>query len=306
MIYQQGTASVTLNSQQVTGSGTKWKKKVKPGHLFTTGNGVHYQVAQVTSDTELYLVEEYGGSTQSGIAYYVYSDFTEYFSLPYPTQSDVWKLSVMRRAVQTLDRSLATLSDRILDLEYPGVHPEDMLVTPAIDVFSLSQDQGLAVSDPVSTPVIDVVYIQQSQPGGLLVQDASVVPTIDTVIIQVAGAINLTVADATVTPEIDPVTFAALVLADASHITADSNTVLADGSGGPAEPSVFFVLDQLVTPQIDTVSINQSSGVTLTVDDPVTTPLIDPVDISGGIVTADSGSVTADASNVTADGLLAA
>src|SRR5210317_710099 len=136
MIYQQGTASVTNGSQQVTGSGTKWLKKVKKGHLFTTGDGVHYQVARVASDTELYLASEFGGSTQSGIAYYIYSDFTEYYSLPYPDQSDVWKLSVWRRAMMQLDKKLEALNQRVIDVEYPGVNPLDITLSPLIDAVS--------------------------------------------------------------------------------------------------------------------------------------------------------------------------
>jgi len=305
MIYQQGTASVTNGSQQVTGSGTKWLKKVSKGHLFTTGDGVHYQVARVASDTELYLASDFGGSTQSGIAYYIYSDFTEYYSLPYPDQSDVWKLSVWRRAMMQLDKKLEALNQRVIDVEYPGVNPLDITLPSSIDAISLSQNQGLSVTDPVVTPSIDVTYIQQSQPGGLLVDDATVTPSTDTVVIQVAGAIYLLPEDATATPEITSVTFADLVTADSTE-TADSSTILADGSGGPAAPDVFIVLDQLVTPVIDSVSIQQQSGITLVMSDATVSPSIDVVDLSGGIVTADSDSVTADANTTTADGLLAA
>jgi hypothetical protein len=306
MIYNRGTASVTNGSQSVTGTNTKWLKKVKPGHLFTIGDGTYYQVANIASDTQLYLVTPYGGSTQSDISYSVFSDFTEYFSIPYPVQEDVWKLSILRRAVHSIDRYMEDLNDRILDLEYPGMHPADMLVTPSIDAFSILQNQGLNPVDATVTPEISTVYINQQQPGGLLVADATVIPTIDEPTISIGGQLTMTVEDIEVTTLIDPVILNVLIVTADSTDTADAAAITADGRDSSPVEGQFFVLSQTVTPIIDTVVIQQSGGLTLTPQDATVQPIITTVDLSGGMVTADSDSVTADASNVTADGLLAA
>lgn len=66
-----GTVTLTSGSKKVTGSGTAWNtgtNKVTKGCAFIYNN-IDYEVDYVNSDTELYLVDTYGGTTGSGLSY---------------------------------------------------------------------------------------------------------------------------------------------------------------------------------------------------------------------------------------------
>ncbi len=61
-----GTIEVTFGSVTVTGSGTDFLDKLSPDDALSI-NGVEYTIADVVSDTELTLSEEYAIGTQSGL-----------------------------------------------------------------------------------------------------------------------------------------------------------------------------------------------------------------------------------------------
>ena len=66
-----GTVTLTNGSKKVTGSGTAWNtgtNKVTKGCAFIYNN-IAYEVDYINSDTELYLVDTYGGTTTSGASY---------------------------------------------------------------------------------------------------------------------------------------------------------------------------------------------------------------------------------------------
>lgn len=75
--YRTGTVAVTSGSKTVTGSGTLWAVTVSPGDEFTICDanalptGGRYEVDTVNSNTSITLVQNYQGSTASGLAYAV-------------------------------------------------------------------------------------------------------------------------------------------------------------------------------------------------------------------------------------------
>jgi hypothetical protein len=207
MIYTKGTAAVTQNSQTVTGTGTRWSKRIHAGDVFQLeAGGSLYLVAEVSSDTSLLLAAKYAETTDAAADYTIVSDFSRYFSVPYPRNQDIEKASVLKRSTRRIDVLLDGLNDRIFNVEYP----------PG------------SVVDIVSTPGIDTVYIALA-PGDIVVDPATSTPEIDTVFI-VPPSSSLVVEDLDSTPDIDPVyAGAALVTADAFDVKASANLVTADG-----------------------------------------------------------------------------
>lgn len=80
---RDGTVAVTNGNKKVTGTGTTFadtKNGVAKGHLFciTSGTSVDfYEVDYVVSNTELYLVQAYRGTTATGKAYEVITTFSD-------------------------------------------------------------------------------------------------------------------------------------------------------------------------------------------------------------------------------------
>ncbi|MFQ2093023.1 LamG-like jellyroll fold domain-containing protein [Aeromonas taiwanensis] len=80
---RDGTVAVTNGNKKVTGTGTTFadtKSGVAKGHLFciTSGTSVDfYEVDYVVSNTELYLVQAYRGTTATGKAYEVITTFSD-------------------------------------------------------------------------------------------------------------------------------------------------------------------------------------------------------------------------------------
>jgi len=197
MIYSKGTAAVTLNSQTVTGTGTRWAKRIHAGDVFQLEvGGPLYLIAEVSSDTSLILAAEYAGSTDATADYTIVSDFSRYFSVPYPRNQDIEKASVMRRSTTRVDTLLGQLSDRIFNVEYP----------PG------------SVVDIVATPSVDTVYIGQGSGGALVTADSTV--TADS---------NLVLADGFTLG--DPL--GSTITADSSTVRASSAVVTADGFNTP-------------------------------------------------------------------------
>lgn len=69
ILYTTGTVAVTNGSATVTGTGTAWASRARPGMLLRGPNGVSMTIASVASDTSLTLTANYTGTTTSGAAY---------------------------------------------------------------------------------------------------------------------------------------------------------------------------------------------------------------------------------------------
>lgn len=67
--YRIGTVAVTNGSKNVTGTGTAWVNNVQPGDAFIGPDGVYNEVDLVGSNTSITLVDNFGGTTASGVAY---------------------------------------------------------------------------------------------------------------------------------------------------------------------------------------------------------------------------------------------
>jgi len=192
MIYSKGTITATRFSPTVTGVGTRWSKRVHVGDLFQLDSGgPAYQIAAVNSDTSIDLSVGFSTNSVSDYAYVIVSDFSRYYSVPYPNSQDIEKASILRRSITKIDKLLDGVSDRVFDLEYP---------------------QGV-VLDIVSTPSIDSVYIVPVS-AGLVTADSNTV-TADSNLVLADGS-TLTVP-------------AGIITADSNTVTADANDVTADG-----------------------------------------------------------------------------
>lgn len=112
--YTTGTVTVTNGDQTVTGSGTAWTGEVSPGDTFTVASsGVVYQVASVTSDTALELVEPYAGVNGSGRTYAIGRDFTTARGFPYPNPGDTEIATILKRAIIEIDAWISSLTYRV-------------------------------------------------------------------------------------------------------------------------------------------------------------------------------------------------
>jgi hypothetical protein len=69
--YAQGTISVENGSTAVVGAGTAWTNEALPGDWIFI-DGERYTVAAVGGNTGLTLLEDYAGSTDSGISYAIH------------------------------------------------------------------------------------------------------------------------------------------------------------------------------------------------------------------------------------------
>ena len=213
MIYSKGTAAVTNGSADVVGTGTRWLKRIHAGDVFQLEiGGSLYLIAEVVDDTHLTLAAFYGETTNPTADYTIVSDFSRYYSVPFPRSQDVQKASILKRSVRKIDSLLFGLNDRIFDLEYPSG----------------------AVVDIDSTPEISTVYIQPVAVG-LVTADSNTVLA-DSDAVRADGSTGqgtqyptLTIAAASSTPGIDHISMQALISADNGTVTADADNVTADG-----------------------------------------------------------------------------
>lgn len=106
--YATGTVTVTNADATVTGSGTAWDGEVAAGDLFTiVDSGVVYEVASVTSDTELELTSTYAGSTAAAQSYTIARDFTPTYDIPYINKTDIEKASILKRMALKIEELLS-------------------------------------------------------------------------------------------------------------------------------------------------------------------------------------------------------
>lgn len=227
MIYSKGTIATQSGSPTVTGTGTTWLKRINPGDVLQLASGGSlYLIAKVVSDTSL-LLSAHADTTTSGASYVISSDFSRYYSIPYPRSQDIEKASVLRRNTQLVDRLLGRIHDRVFSIEYPAGVPLPLTVTPSIGTVYIAPPAGAVfVSNLTSTPGISAAVV--STPGTVIVSNMDATPAITTVALD--AAVNL-------------------ITADSAVVTADSNTYTADGFNiVPGTPSSFILADSnLVT-----------------------------------------------------------
>jgi hypothetical protein len=235
MIYSAGTIAVTSGLPTVTGTGTKWKKRVNAGDVFQlTSSGAPYLISAVLSDTSLRLAEPYAAGTETAANYVISSDFSRFYSIPYPNRQDVDKASVLRRSINRIDKVLDSLSDRVFLVEYPPGSVIDISATPSIGtVYIAGPPGGVVVVNMASTP--EITSLEVSTPGTISVQSMTSTPVITTV--SVPSPAGLVTADsATVTADSAIITASGgskipsnIVLASSAFVTADSNKANAAG-----------------------------------------------------------------------------
>jgi hypothetical protein len=76
MWYRIGTASVTNNSDVVTGTNTYWGTQVKTGDIFVVDYDTIYEIKTIDSNTQITLSRPYEGATESDISYSIIRNFT--------------------------------------------------------------------------------------------------------------------------------------------------------------------------------------------------------------------------------------
>lgn len=113
--YKTGTVDVTNGSAVVTGNGTSWTANVAASDGFTVvGDGVAYDVASVDSDTQITLSSTYQGTSDTGVSYAIWRDFTSPDNIPELSQGDLETATIFTRAmrrIQTLfDAAFARLT----------------------------------------------------------------------------------------------------------------------------------------------------------------------------------------------------
>jgi hypothetical protein len=103
------TVSVTNGSATVTGNGTEWTQLVQSGDGFTVkSDGVLYDVASVTSDTELQLSAPYQGTTNASAQYTIHRDFTV-DGFPELNSGDVETATIMKRFARKVQEKFNNL-----------------------------------------------------------------------------------------------------------------------------------------------------------------------------------------------------
>lgn len=104
--YREGSASLTQNSDIVTGSNTYWlNANIKPGDMFTLDSSKFYEVENVDSNTQITLKTPYLGATISNANYAVIRNFTA--TLPAETAAKV--VTVLAKNEKYVDEPMNTL-----------------------------------------------------------------------------------------------------------------------------------------------------------------------------------------------------
>lgn len=105
--YRTGLVNVTNGSAAVEGIGTAWLTEVRAGDLFVVqGYPTVYEVAAVSSDTDLVLTAPFNNGTLTSRPYGIYRDFTPELSIPYAQPGDIEALAIQRRAMAEIERHL--------------------------------------------------------------------------------------------------------------------------------------------------------------------------------------------------------
>lgn len=144
-----GTVTLTNGSKKVTGSGTAWStgtNKVGNGCAFIYNN-IAYEVDYVNSDTELYLVDTYSGSTVSGAAYRIQvavTDTIPELSARIASALAYWNGQAANLQALTTGSGNVTLTapdgTQVVVPAYSSMQPKDALLT-AIANLTTSADK---------------------------------------------------------------------------------------------------------------------------------------------------------------------
>jgi hypothetical protein len=134
-VYDTGTIAVTTGSATVTGTGTAWVGVLRTGWLISLPNERSVAVAAVVSDTELTLVSDYTGTTQTGQAYWAI-----------PTGG------IARDLAAAVEARNADVQD-MLDGPGAGKFGNGLVATPGI-AFEADQDTGLYRKGPNAIGVV--------------------------------------------------------------------------------------------------------------------------------------------------------
>lgn len=133
-----GTVTLTNGSKKVTGSGTAWNtgtNKVTKGCAFIYNN-IAYEVDYINSDTELYLVDTYGGTTASGLSYRIQIAVTD--TIPelasrIATALAYWNGQAANLQALTTGSGNVTLTapdgTQVVVPSYSNMQPKDALLT---------------------------------------------------------------------------------------------------------------------------------------------------------------------------------
>lgn len=144
-----GTVTLTNGSKKVTGSGTAWStgtNKVGKGCAFIYNN-IAYEVDYVNSDTELYLVDTYSGTTASGLSYRIQIAITD--TIPelasrIATALAYWNGQAANLQALTTGSGNVTLTapdgTQVTIPSYSSIQPKDALLT-AIANLTTSADK---------------------------------------------------------------------------------------------------------------------------------------------------------------------
>lgn len=216
MIYTTGTLSVSNSNQLVTGTGTSWLTRLVEGAIiYIDGSGKPYYVANILSDTQLYLTTNFQEATKTDVTYLAIHEFTLNYSYPYPLPHDVENSTIMNRSLSGIDTDLAGIDARVYEIENPsGVFPEDLSVVPSIGTVSIPVLHNLFLSTIRSTPRIAGIAVNVGYvPENVVTADAS----------DVTADANTVTADGSYTAA------QGLVRASSATVTTDSSTKTIDG-----------------------------------------------------------------------------
>ena len=151
-----GTVTLTNGSKKVTGSGTAWKtgtNKVTKGCAFIYNN-IEYEVDYINSDTELYLVDTYGGATGSGLSYRIQIAVTD--TIPelasrIATALAYWNGQAANLQALTTGSGNVTLTapdgTQVVVPAYSSMQPKDTLLT-ALAALTTTADKLVYFTGP--------------------------------------------------------------------------------------------------------------------------------------------------------------
>ena len=151
-----GTVTLTNGSKKVTGSGTAWNtgtNKVTKGCAFIYNN-IAYEVDYINSDTELYLVDTYGGATGSGLSYRIQIAVTD--TIPelasrIATALAYWNGQAANLQALTTGSGNVTLTapdgTQVVVPAYSSMQPKDTLLT-ALAALTTTADKLVYFTGP--------------------------------------------------------------------------------------------------------------------------------------------------------------
>lgn len=178
---RDGTVAVTNGNKKVTGTGTTFadtKNGVAKGHLFciTSGTSVDfYEVDYVVSNTELYLVQSYRGSTATGKAYEIITTFSD--SVPEFARRLTATLSAYQ---QQSDAFQALLTSTATTVEVTAPDGTKQTLTPWKRVTSEGEGQAARakVEADRSKTEADRALTEADRAAGIVAQAALPLPDV--------------------------------------------------------------------------------------------------------------------------------